>query len=101
MEMENEKNSDKPNPDELLKAVQKEEREKGLGKLKIFFGMSAGVGKTFSMLQEAHQRLSEGVNVAIGTVNTHHRIETEALVLEEALLQEPPSLFCGEYLRFQ
>lgn len=71
---------EKPNPDELLKAIQKEEKQSKLGKLKIFFGMSAGVGKTYSMLQDAQQRLKEGVNVVIGTVNTHGRKETEALL---------------------
>lgn len=67
-------------PDELLQAIQKQEKQKELGKLKIFFGMSAGVGKTYSMLQEAQQRLKEGVSVFIGTVNTHGRKETEALL---------------------
>lgn len=71
---------EKPSPDELLKQIQREEQQKGLGKLKIFFGMSAGVGKTYAMLSEAHQRLKEGVHVVIGTVNTHGRVETEALV---------------------
>lgn len=71
---------EKPNPRELLKAIQKQERERELGKLKIFFGMSAGVGKTYSMLQEAQQKLKEGVNVVIGTINTHGRKETEALL---------------------
>lgn len=71
---------DKPNPDELLEAIQKQEKQKELGRLKIFFGMSAGVGKTYSMLEEAHQKLKEGVNVVIGTINTHGRVETEALV---------------------
>lgn len=71
---------EKPNPDELLKAIKKQEKEKELGKLKIFFGMSAGVGKTYAMLQEAQQRLKEGVNVVVGTINTHGRKETEALL---------------------
>lgn len=71
---------DRLSPDELLKAIQKEEKQKGLGKLKIFFGMSAGVGKTYSMLQEAQQRLKEGIHVVIGTINTHGRKETEALL---------------------
>src|ERR1700722_9017042 len=71
---------DKPNPDELLRAVQKEEKQKELGRLKIFFGMAAGVGKTYAMLQEAQQKNKEGVNVVIGTVNTHGRKETEALI---------------------
>ena len=71
---------DKPNPDELLKAIQKQEQQQGFGRLKIFFGMSAGVGKTYSMLEEAQQRLKEGVNVVVGTINTHGRKETEALL---------------------
>lgn len=70
---------EKPNPDDLLKAIQKEESQSTLGKLKIFFGMSAGVGKTYAMLQEAQQELKDGVNVVIGVINTHGRKETEAL----------------------
>lgn len=71
---------EKPDPDQLLKAIQEEEQRYGLGRLKIFFGMAAGVGKTYAMLQEAHERLKEGVNLAIGTVNTHGRQETEKLL---------------------
>jgi two-component system sensor histidine kinase KdpD len=71
---------DQPNPDELLKAIQQEEQKESLGRLKIFFGMSAGVGKTYSMLQEAQQKLKDGVNVVAGTINTHGRKETEALL---------------------
>lgn len=71
---------DKPNPDELLRAIQKQEKQKGLGRLKIFFGMSAGVGKTYSMLEDAQQKQREGVNVVVGTINTHGRKETEALL---------------------
>lgn len=71
---------DKPTPDELLRAIQEQEKQKKFGRLKIFFGMSAGVGKTFSMLEEAQQRQRDGVHVVIGTVNTHGRKETEALL---------------------
>lgn len=71
---------DQPNPDELLKAIQQEEQRNAFGRLKIFFGMSAGVGKTYSMLEEAQQRQKEGVNVVMGTINTHGRKETEALI---------------------
>jgi two-component system sensor histidine kinase KdpD len=71
---------EKPDPDQLLKAIKEEEQRYGLGRLKIFFGMAAGVGKTYAMLQEAHERLEEGVNLAIGTVNTHGRQETEKLL---------------------
>jgi two-component system sensor histidine kinase KdpD len=69
-----------PDPDELLRAIQKEESQEKSAKLKIFFGMSAGVGKTYAMLEDAQRRLKEGVNVVIGTVNTHGRKETEALL---------------------
>jgi two-component system sensor histidine kinase KdpD len=71
---------DKPDPDQLLRAVQEEERRYNFGRLKIFFGMSAGVGKTYAMLQEAHERLEEGINVVVGIVNTHGRQETEKLL---------------------
>jgi two-component system, OmpR family, sensor histidine kinase KdpD len=50
------------------------------GKLKIYIGMSAGVGKSYRMLQEAHSLLRNGVNVKIGYIETHKRKETEALV---------------------
>jgi len=50
------------------------------GKFKIYIGMSAGVGKTFRMLQEAHAMLRSGVNVKIGYIETHSRPETEALL---------------------
>lgn len=50
------------------------------GKLKIYIGMSAGVGKTYRMLQESHALLRNGVDVCIGYVETHKRVETEALV---------------------
>ena len=69
-----------PDPDEILRAIQQEESQKKLGKLKIFFGMSAGVGKTYAMLEAAQQRLKEGFHVIVGTINTHGRKETEALL---------------------
>lgn len=50
------------------------------GRLKIYIGMSAGVGKTFRMLQEAHNLLRNGVNVKLGYVETHGRKETEGLI---------------------
>lgn len=50
------------------------------GKLKIYIGMSAGVGKSYRMLQEAHNLLRNGVNVKIGYIETHGRKETEALI---------------------
>lgn len=50
------------------------------GKFKIYIGMSAGVGKTYRMLQEAHSLLRNGIDVKIGYVETHNRAETHALL---------------------
>lgn len=71
---------DRPNPDELLAALAKEEERSKRGKLKIFFGMCAGVGKTYTMLQAAHIEKKKGNDIVIGYVETHKRKETEALV---------------------
>jgi two-component system sensor histidine kinase KdpD len=70
--------SPRPDPDELLKHVQANEKPRG--KLKIFLGYAAGVGKTYSMLEAAHQRQKQGVDVIIGYIETHSREETERLV---------------------
>src|SRR5665647_410034 len=70
----------RPDPDTLLAHVQGEERQKHRGKLKIFLGYIAGVGKTYEMLEAAHLRKNEGIDVRIGYIETHGRTETEALV---------------------
>ncbi len=67
------------NPDLLLAAIQKAELRQGRGHLKIFLGMSPGVGKTFAMLEAAHRELKAGCDVVIGYVETHAREETDAL----------------------
>jgi len=77
----------RPDPDALLAHVQGEERQKHRGKLKIFLGYIAGVGKTYEMLQAAHLRLNEGIDVKIGYVETHGRPETESLVKGLPLIQ--------------
>lgn len=66
----------RPNPEELLQQIHKERH----GKLTIFLGAAAGVGKTYTMLEAAHDRLVDGVRVVIGWVETHGRAETEKLV---------------------
>ena len=71
---------DRPDPDQLLQRVQAEEKRPGRGKLKIFLGYAAGVGKTYAMLEAAHQRQAEGVDVVVGYVETHGRAETETLL---------------------
>lgn len=70
----------RPDPDVLLNALKIEEEQAKKGKLKIFFGMCAGVGKTYDMLKAGHEARSHGINVVIGYVETHGRPETEALV---------------------
>ena len=55
-------------------------RKEGRGRLKIFLGAYPGVGKTYAMLQAAQARLAEGVDLVVGVVETHGRVETEALL---------------------
>ncbi len=70
---------ERPDPDELLARMKHDETVAARGKLKIFFGMCPGVGKTFAMLQAAQQKVAQGIEVVIGVVETHGRKETEAL----------------------
>lgn len=69
----------RPDADLLLSAVNKAEEQKR-GKLRIFFGMAAGVGKTCAMLRAAHRMKEEGVDIVVGLVETHGRRETAALI---------------------
>jgi two-component system, OmpR family, sensor histidine kinase KdpD len=70
----------RPDPDELLARIKEEEDRSQRGKLKIFFGMCAGVGKTYTMLQVAHAEKLKGLDIVIGYIETHRRKETEELV---------------------
>ncbi|MEI6139691.1 MAG: sensor histidine kinase KdpD [Mariniphaga sp.] len=70
----------RPNPDELLAVLQSDEEKSKRGKLKIFFGMCAGVGKTYTMLQTAHAEKLKGCEIIIGYIETHNRKETAELV---------------------
>jgi len=63
----------RPNPDELLEKIQKDSEKEQRGKLKIFFGACAGVGKTFAMLAAAHMLRAQGLDVLVGVVETHGR----------------------------
>jgi two-component system sensor histidine kinase KdpD len=71
--------SERPNPDALLAALQKEEERRKRGQLKVFLGMCPGVGKTYSMLDAARRELAAGRDVVIGYVETHGRKDTDAL----------------------
>jgi two-component system sensor histidine kinase KdpD len=68
----------RPDPDALLKEVEKEDVRKG--RLKIFLGYAPGVGKTYAMLNDAHVLKKRGLDVVVGIVETHQRAETEALL---------------------
>jgi two-component system, OmpR family, sensor histidine kinase KdpD len=70
----------RPNPDELLNQLQKEVLDRQRGKLRLFLGYAAGVGKTYAMLRAAQQRKAEGVDVVVGLIETHGRTETEAML---------------------
>lgn len=77
----------RPDPDKLLEKIQQEQKISGRGTLKIFFGACAGVGKTYAMLNEAQQRLRDGVDVVVGIVETHGRDDTAKMF--EGLPQIP------------
>ncbi|MCP1842499.1 two-component system sensor histidine kinase KdpD [Bradyrhizobium sp. USDA 4524] len=77
--MANQRDPDKrPSPDALLEAARRETDRSG--RLKIFIGAAPGVGKTYEMLSSAHARLKAGVDVVVGVVETHGRVETETLL---------------------
>jgi two-component system, OmpR family, sensor histidine kinase KdpD len=82
--------SERPDPEALLARAKEEEARKSRGRLKLFFGAAAGVGKTYAMLEAARELKDDGVDVVVGLVETHGRAETEALL--EGLEILPPRL---------
>lgn len=80
----------RPDPDKLLLNIQESSEEGVQGKLKIFFGMCAGVGKTYAMLEDAQRAAKNKTDVVIGIVETHGRKDTELLTagLERIPLKE-------------
>lgn len=86
-------NDDKrPSPEAMLKLAQAEEVTAELGKLKIFLGYAAGVGKTYAMLEAAEQRRLDGCEVVIGYVESHGRFETDSLLAFTGLETIPKKL---------
>jgi two-component system, OmpR family, sensor histidine kinase KdpD len=81
----------RPDPDLLLAKVNRQELQARRGKLRIYFGSSAGVGKTYAMLVAARKVASEGRGVLVGVVETHGRVETAAL-LEGMEILPPKSI---------
>jgi two-component system, OmpR family, sensor histidine kinase KdpD len=70
----------RPDPDQLLERINAEEARERRGRLRIFFGASAGVGKTFAMLEAARNMRAAGTDVVVGYVEPHGRLETERLL---------------------
>lgn len=70
----------RPDPDALLASLKRDEVRAQRGRLKVFFGMCPGVGKTYAMLRAAQQELRDGTDLVVGIVETHKRAETEALL---------------------
>ena len=70
---------ERPDPDQLLEHVQAEEARAKRGHLRIFFGSSAGVGKTYAMLEAARAVRAAGTDVVLGYIEPHGRVETERL----------------------
>lgn len=79
---------ERPNPDELLARVERDQTRASRGRLKIFFGAAAGVGKTYAMLLAAKEKRAENIDIVVGLVETHGRKETAALL--EGLEVLPP-----------
>jgi two-component system sensor histidine kinase KdpD len=78
----------------FLELIQKSRR----GRFKIYIGMSPGVGKTYRMLQEAHNLLKNGINIQIGYVETHQRVETEALAIGLPIIPRKIIFYKGKAL---
>lgn len=88
MEEENKENSVR----QFLDLVKKSRK----GKFKVYIGMSAGVGKTYRMLQEAHALLKNGIDIQIGYIETHHREETHALLAGIPLIPRRKLFYKGK-----
>lgn len=89
---------DRPDPDALLAKVQADEAKQARGKLKIFFGMAPGVGKTYAMLEAGRKLAKEGVDVVVGYVEPHVRPDTQALVLGLDMLPRRELVYRGHKL---
>ena len=68
------------------------------GKLKIYIGMAAGVGKTYRMLKEAHELQKNGINVMIGFVETHNRSDTKRIAEDLPALPRKKVFYKGKLL---
>ena len=88
----------RPDPDLLLAKVTRQEQKARRGKLRIYFGSSAGVGKTYAMLVAACKLVSEGRSILVGVVETHGRTETQALLEGLEVLPRKSVVYRGKVL---
>jgi two-component system sensor histidine kinase KdpD len=88
----------RPDPEALLARVKEEEARARRGKLKVFFGAAAGVGKTYAMLEAAGEQRADGVDVVVGYIETHGRAETDALLAGLEILPRRPLDYRGTTL---
>jgi two-component system, OmpR family, sensor histidine kinase KdpD len=86
----------RPSPEALLEAAQREESR--TGKLRIFVGAAPGVGKTYEMLQQARARKADGYDIVAGLVETHGRRETEALLAGLEVIPRRRLEYRGQWL---
>lgn len=91
--------SDRIDPESLLRVINEENQRSRSGKLRIFLGMSAGVGKTFAMLKTAREKSKENVDVVVGVVETHGRVETAELLQELTVIPRRQINYRGTVLQ--
>jgi len=91
--------TDRPDPEALLARVKAEEARQRRGKLKIFLGAAAGVGKTYAMLEAVREQKADGVDAVAGYVETHGRAETDALLAGLEILPPKTVDYRGTALR--
>lgn len=92
-------NDQRPDPNALLQQVIEEEHRNQRGKLKIYLGAAPGVGKTHTMLHEALQEQAKGLDIVIGIVESHGRLEIEELVKKFILLPKLTLDYHGKQLQ--
>jgi two-component system sensor histidine kinase KdpD len=89
----------RPDPDALLARINEDEKRAARGRLKVFFGFSPGVGKTYAMLESARRLVASGSDVVVGIIETHGRSETAALVEGLEVLPRLSVAYRGHTLR--
>lgn len=87
------KKGERPSPERLLKMLQENER----AKLRIYIGAAAGVGKTYQMLEDAHQLRAQGIDVVIAVIEAHGRIETEEKIRDIEVVPERKIEYRGNF----